>query len=76
MAYITYVTTYSGGVYVAFVTDLYSARILAWSTSISLYTDLVLDALIMAIWLRRRDGGELKGLIRHSDRGVCYRAIR
>ncbi len=76
VADITYVKTHAGWVYVAFVTDVYSRRILGWQTSTSLYTDLALDALKMAIWRRRRDGADLTGLIHHSDRGVQYTAIR
>lgn len=76
VADITYVRTYSGWVYVAFVTDVYSRRIVGWQTSTSLYTDLALDALKMVIWRRRCDGAELSGLVHHSDRGVQYRAIR
>lgn len=76
VADITYVKTRAGWVYVAFVTDVYSRRILGWQTSTSLYTDLALDALKMAIWRRRRDGADLTGLIHHSDRGVQYTAIR
>lgn len=76
VADITYVKTRAGWVYVAFVTDIYSRRILGWQTSTSLYTDLALDALKMAIWRRRRDGADLTGLIHHSDRGVQYTAIR
>lgn len=76
VADITYVHTFSGWVYVAFVTDVYSRRIIGWQTSTSLYTDLALDALNMAIWQRGRDGQTLKGLVHHSDRGVQYRALR
>ena len=76
VADITYVRTLSGWVYVAFVTDVYSRRIVGWQTSTSLYTDLALDALRMGIWQRRREGADLTGLIHHSDRGVQYRAIR
>ena len=76
VADITYVKTHAGWVYVAFVTDVYSRRILGWQTSTSLYTDLALDALKMAIWRRRRDGADLTVLIHHSDRGVQYTAIR
>lgn len=50
VADITYVKTHAGWGYVAFVTDVYSRRILGWQTSTSLYTDLALDALKMAIW--------------------------
>ena len=76
VADLTYVRTFSGWVYVAFITDVYSRRIVGWQTSTSLYTDLALDALKMAIWQRRREGADLTGLIHHSDRGVQYRAIR
>ena len=76
VADITYVRTFSGWVYVAFVTDVYSRRVIGWQTSTSLYTDLALDALKMAVWARRREGADLTGLIHHSDRGVQYRAIR
>lgn len=76
VADITYVRTLSGWVYVAFVTDVYSRRIVGWQTSTSLYTDLALDALKMGIWQRQREGADLTGLIHHSDRGVQYRAIR
>ena len=73
---ITYVRTFSGWVYVAFVTDVYSRRVIGWQTSTSLYTDLAAGALEMAVWARRREGADLTGLIHHSDRGVQYRAIR
>jgi len=65
------VRTMSGWVYVAFVTDVYSRRIIGWQTSTSLYTDLALDALRMGIWQRQREGADLKGLIHHSDRGAA-----
>ena len=52
----SYVRTFSGWVYVAFVTDVYSRRIIGWQTSTSLYTDLALDALEMAVWQRKRQG--------------------
>ncbi len=67
----TYVHTLSGRVYVAFVTDVCSRRIVGWQTSTSLYTDLALDALRMGIWQRRREGADLTGLIHHSDRGAA-----
>ena len=76
VADITYVRTFSGWVYVAFVTDVYSRRIIGWQISTSLYTDLALDALKVAIWQRRREGADLTGLVHHSDRGVQYRSIR
>ena len=61
VADITYVRTFSGWVYVAFVTDVYSRRVIGWQTSTSLYADLALDALEMAVWARRREGADLTG---------------
>jgi putative transposase len=76
VADLTYVRTWSGFVYVAFVTDAFSRMIVGWQASRSLRTDLALHALEQAIWSRRRDGTDLDGLIHHSDRGVQYLAIR
>ncbi|MFC6330911.1 IS3 family transposase, partial [Alloalcanivorax gelatiniphagus] len=76
VADITYVRTFSGWVYVAFVLDVYSRMIVGWQVSTRLYTDLALDALRMGIWRRQRAGHDLTGLTHHSDRGVQYRAIR
>jgi putative transposase len=76
VADITYVRTYSGWVYAAFVLDVFSRRIVGWQLSQNLYTDLALDALNMGIWCRRRDGADLSRLIHHSDRGAQYLAIR
>ena len=61
----SYVRAFSGWVYVAFVTDVYSRRIIGWQTSTSLYTDLALDALSMAVWQRKRQGADLTGLVHH-----------
>ena len=61
----SYVRTFSGWVYVAFVTDVYSRRIIGWQTSTGLYTDLALDALQMAVWQRKRQGADLTGLVHH-----------
>ena len=61
----SYVRAFSGWVYVAFVTDVYSRRIIGWQTSTSLYTDLALDALQMAVWQRKRAGADLTGLVHH-----------
>jgi len=74
VADLTYVRTWSGFCYVAFIIDAYSRRIVGWRVSTSLRTDLALDALEMALWARRYD--DLGGLIHHSDRGVQYLAIR
>ena len=49
----------------AFVTDVYSRRIIGWQTSTSLYTDLALDFLEMAVWRRKRQGADLTGLVHH-----------
>lgn len=76
VADITYVHTFTGWIYVAFVTDVFNREIVGWQVSRSLHTDLALDALKMGIYLRGRDGQDLCGLIHHSDRGVQYRAIR
>ena len=66
--------THSGWVYVAFIVDVFSRRVVGWQASRSLRTDLALDALEMALWARRARRGT--GLIHHSDRGVQYLAIR
>jgi putative transposase len=76
VADITYVRTFTGWVYAAFVTDVFSRRVVGWQLSTSLRTDLALDALEMGIWSRTRAGGDLSRLIHHSDRGVQYVAIR
>jgi putative transposase len=76
VADITYVKTFSGWVYVAFVIDVYSRMVVGWQASTSLRSDLALDALEMAVWNRRRTGVDLSGLVHHSDRGVQYLSIR
>ena len=76
VADLTYVRTWSGFVYVSFVTDVFSRRIVGWQASRSLKTDLALNALEQAIWERNRQGAVLERLIHHSDRGVQYLAIR
>lgn len=68
----TYVATWTGFVYVAFVIDVFARRIVGWRVSRSMQTDLVLDALEQA--LHARQVGE--GLIHHSDRGSQYLGIR
>lgn len=69
----TYVRTWAGFCYAAFVIDVYSRMIVGWSLSTSLRTDMPLEALEMAIW--RRDH-PLLGLVHHSDRGCQYTSIR
>ena len=70
---ITYVETWSGFVYVAFVVDVFSRRIVGWRVSTSLRSDLALDALEQALHAR---GNCHEPLIHHSDRGVQYLSIR
>jgi putative transposase len=73
----TYCPTWAGTVYVAFVIDAFSRRILGWRAATSMRTDLVLDALEMAIWTRARAGvADLSGLVHHTDAGSQYTSIR
>jgi putative transposase len=74
VADLTYVATWAGFAYVAFVIDAFSRLIVGWRVSTSLRAELALDALEMAIWARQREG--LDGLVHHSDRGVQYLSIR
>ena len=76
LADLTWVRTRSGWVYMAFVIDAYSRRVLGWQASRSLRTDLALDALDMAIATRRREGRCLAEVTHHSDRGSQYVSIR
>jgi putative transposase len=72
----TYVPTWAGMVYVAFVIDAYSRQILGWRAATTMRTSLVLDALEQALWARRRDGrGSLAGLVHHTDAGSQYTSI-
>jgi transposase InsO family protein len=70
----TYVSTWQGWLYVAFVIDVYARRIVGWRVSNSMHTDFVLDALEQALYARQpeRDGA----LTHHSDRGSQYVSIR
>jgi len=70
----TYVATWRGFVYVAFVIDVFARRIVGWRVSASLATDFVLDALEQALADRRGAGGD--DLIHHSDRGTQYVSMR
>jgi len=72
VADITYVATWAGFVYVAFVIDVFSRVIVGWRVARSMRTDLVLDALEQALHARPHTDG----LIHHSDRGSQYLAIR
>lgn len=70
----TYVATWRGFVYVAFVIDVFARRIVGWRVSSSLRTDFVLDALEQAIYDRRNAG--VTDLVHHSDRGTQYLSMR
>jgi putative transposase len=69
---LTYLRTWNGFVYLAFILDCYSRMIVGWQLATHLRTDLVLDALEMANGLRRPTAG----LIAHSDRGSQYTSVR
>jgi transposase InsO family protein len=69
----TYVATWRGFVYVAFVSDVFARRIVGWRVSSSLVTDFVLDALEQAIY---GCGQKINGLVHHSDRGTQYLSMR
>ncbi len=68
---ITYLRTDEGFLYLAFVLDVYSRKVVGWSMASHLRTELVVDALEMAVWRRK----PAAGLVHHSDRGVQYTAL-
>ncbi len=70
----TYVATWRGFVYVAFVIDVFARRLVGWRVSASLATDFVLDALEQAIY--NRCGAGVADLVHHSDRGTQYVSMR
>jgi transposase InsO family protein len=72
VADLTYIRTWNGFVYLAFILDCYSRMVVGWQLQTHMRTDLVLDALEMANGLRRPDAG----LIAHTDRGSQYTSIR
>ncbi len=72
VADLTYVATWAGFVYVAFITDVFSRKIVGWRVSNSLRSDLALDALEQALHARP----DISQLVHHSDRGVQYLSIR
>ena len=69
----TYVSTWQGWLYVAFVIDVFARRIVGWRVSSTMQTDFVLDALEQALYERRPDAD---ALVHHSDRGSQYLSIR
>ena len=72
----TYVPTWSGTVFSAFVTDVFSRRIVGWRTKATMPTELPLEALEMALWTRLQANELVDGLIHHSDAGSQYTSIR
>lgn len=77
VADLTYVSTWSGFAYVAFVIDAYARRILGWRVAATMATTMVLDSIEQAIWIRTREGVlELNEVVHHSDRGSQYTSIR
>ena len=68
----TYVATWAGFVYVAFVIDVFARRIIGWRVARSMRAELVLDALEQALWAR----SGVEGVVHHSDRGSQYLSIR
>ena len=68
----TYVATWAGFVYVAFVVDVFARRIIGWRVARSMNAELVLDALEQALWSHSK----IDGLVHHSDRGSQYLSIR
>jgi putative transposase len=71
VADITYMATAEGFLYLAFILDVYSRRIVGWAMESHLRTELVVDALRMAVWRRK----PAPGLVHHSDQGVQYTAL-
>jgi putative transposase len=71
VADITYVATREGFLYLAFILDVHSRRIVGWSMENHLKTELVVDALQMAVWRRK----PAPGLVHHSDQGVQYTSL-
>ncbi len=70
----TYVSTWQGWLYVAFVIDVFARRIVGWRVSSSMHTDFVLDALEQALYARQPEQSD--ALVHHSDRGSQYLSIR
>lgn len=77
VADLTYVLTWSGFAYVAFVIDAYARRILGWRVAATMATTMVLDSIEQAIWTRTQEGVlEFNDVVHHSDRGSQYTSIR
>jgi putative transposase len=71
VADITYVATQEGFLYLTFILDVHSRRIVGWAMEDHLRTEIVVDALQMAVWRRK----PAPGLVHHSDQGVQYTAL-
>jgi putative transposase len=71
LADITYIPTREGFLYLAFILDTHSRRIVGWAMDSHMRTELVVDALEMALWRRKPSAG----VVHHSDRGAQYTAI-
>lgn len=71
VADITYIATAEGFLYLAFILDLYSRRVVGWAMEGHLRTEIVVDALRMAVWRRK----PAAGLVHHSDQGVHYTSL-
>jgi putative transposase len=77
VADLTYVSTWSGFAYVAFVVDAYARRIIGWRVAATMATSMVLDSIEHAIWTRQQEGTiDLKDVVHHTDRGSQYTSIR
>ena len=77
VADLTYVSTWSGFAYVAFVVDAYARRILGWRVASTMATSMVLDSIEQAIWTRQKEGViDFKDVVHHTDRGAQYTSIR
>ncbi|WP_141846117.1 IS3 family transposase [Lapillicoccus jejuensis] len=72
----TYVSTWAGWAYVAFVIDAFARRIIGWRCGSSMSTQLVLDALEQAVWSREREGRPIDAVVAHTDRGSQYLSLR
>ena len=71
----TYVSTWAGWVYVAFVIDAYARRIIGWRSATTMTAQLVLDALEHAVWTRAREGRQVAGVVAHHDHGSQYTSV-
>ncbi len=71
----TYVPTWSGMAFTAFVSDVFSRRSDRWRTASAMPTQLPLDALEMALWTRARAGQDVDGVVHHSDAGCQHTSI-